>query len=380
MHARTTWSGAAARGRRAPAVGMALLLVVVSAGCQLVRVSVATGGAQGVGESGRPSVSFDGRFVAFESVASNLVPGDTNGVRDVFVHDRVTGVTTRASVATGGAQGDGGSWTGSISGDGRYLALTSAASTLVPGDTNEVNDVFVHDRYYGTTIRASVTSDGMQAGDHSADAMISADGRSVAFASIASDLVPGDANGDPDVFVHDRVTGTTSRVSVAADGSEPDYDSESPSISGDGRYVSFTSFDPGLVPGDGNGTFDVFVRDRVAGTTSRVSVASTAAEADGQSGYSRVSTDGRYVVFRSYASNLVVGDTNDEVDVFVHDRTAGTTPRASVPLDGTEADGRSDEPTVSGDGRYVAFRSDASNLITGDTNDLADVFLRPRTG
>jgi Tol biopolymer transport system component len=347
---------------------------------QTTRVSVASDGTQGDYVSGSPSISADGRYVAFVSWASNLVPGDTNGHEDVFVHDRLTGETTRVSVASDGTQADGPSDAPSISADGRYVAFLSQASNLVPGDTNGDWDAFVHDRLTGETARVSVASDGTQANTWVEEPIISADGRYVAFASNASNLVPGDTNDEWDVFVHDRDTGQTTRVSVASDGSDASDDSSSPSISADGRYVAFKSHARNLLPGYTSGDGDVFVRDRVAGRTTRVSVASDGTRANGSSFGPSISADGRYVAFKSYASNLVPADTNGVADVFVHDRLTGQTTRVSVASDGTEANGRSDslKVSMSADGRYVAFVSQASNLVPGDTNGDWDVFVAAR--
>jgi Tol biopolymer transport system component len=264
-----------------------------------------------------PSISADGRYVAFHSDASNLVPGDTNGTWDIFVHDRLTGQTTRVSVASDGTQGNNGSGDPSISADGRYVAFTSEASNLVPGDTNGTWDIFVHDRVTGQTTRVSVASDGSEGYGSSFSSSISADGRYVAFSSWASNLVPGDTNGWADVFVHDRVTGQTTRVSVASDGTEGNHVSLLPSISADGRYVAFSSWASNLVPGDTNEVQDIFVHDRLTGQTSRVSVASGGTEGNGASEFPSISADGRYVAFYSAASNLVPGDTNGTWDIFV---------------------------------------------------------------
>jgi|GEM_PF-1585857 len=234
------------------------------------RVSVASGGTQGNGDSGCPSISADGRYVAFQSYASNLVPGDTNGTWDVFVHDRLTGQTTRVSVASDGTQGNGDSECPSISADGRYVAFASLASNLVPGDTNGTWDVFVHDRLTGQTTRVSVASGGAQGNSGSWCPSISADGRYVAFQSYASNLVPGDTNGVLDVFVHDRLTGQTTRVSVASDGTQGDSYSFGSSISADGRYVAFSSLASNLVPGDTNDKPDIFVAAAVEPTAMRL--------------------------------------------------------------------------------------------------------------
>jgi Tol biopolymer transport system component len=226
-------------------------------------VSVASNGAQGNRQSTAPSISADGRYVAFASLASNLVSGDTNNEPDIFVHDRETGQTNRVSVASDGTQGNGGSYMPSISADGRYAAFKSSASNLVPGDTNGYEDIFVHDRETAQTERVSVASDGTQGNHWSSYLVISADGRYVAFASLASNLVSGDTNNELDIFVHDRETSQTKRVSVASDGAQADGGSwYNPSISADGRYVAFGSVASNLVPGDTNGMQDVFVHDR----------------------------------------------------------------------------------------------------------------------
>jgi outer membrane protein assembly factor BamB/pimeloyl-ACP methyl ester carboxylesterase len=345
------------------------------------RVSVASDGSEGNNSSSSPSISADGRYVAFSSAASNLVPGDTNGVPDVFVHDRTTGQTTRVSVASDGSEGNSSSSSPSISADGRYVAFSSAASNLVPGDTNYVTDIFVHDRTTGQTTRVSVTSGGRQANYESSNPFISADGRYVTFYSDASNLVPEDTNETPDIFVHDRTTEETTRVSVASDGSQANdlgyYPfTVYPSISSDGRYVVFSSEASNLVPGDTNGQGDIFVHDRATGQTTRISVASDGSQANnGSDSPLSISSDGRYVAFGSYASNLVPGDTNNGTDVFVHDRMTGKTTRVSVASDGAEANDQSYYPSISADGRYVTFTSAASNLVSGDTNGAWDIFV-----
>ena len=342
------------------------------------RVSVDSDGAQANNSSFEPGISADGRYVAFASDASNLVAGDTNNVRDVFVHDRVTGETTRVSVASDGMQANRASELAAISADGGYVAFHSDASNLVAGDTNNVRDVFVHDRVTGETTRVSVASDGTQANSSSILPQVSADGRYVTFTSFANNLVAGDSNRAWDVFVHDRVTGETTRVSVASDGTQAGGESVWPAISADGRYVAFHSWASNLIADDTNGTLDVFVHDRVTGETTRVSVASDGMQANGFSGFSKLSADGRYVVFLSVASNLVAGDTNNFSDIFMHDRVTGETTRVSVASDGTQANAGSAEPAISADGRYVAFPSYASNLVAGDTNGEADIFVHDR--
>src|SRR5690554_6282023 len=194
----------------------------------MTRVSVASDGTESERESRNPAISADGRYVAFESSASNLVPGDTNGTLDVFVHDRVTGETTRVSVAFDGIEGEGHSRTPAISADGRYVAFESVATNLVPSYADGRYHVFVHDRVTGETTRVSDAFDGTQGNAHSGHPAISADGRYVAFDSRATNLVPDDTNNAADVFVHDRLTGETTRVSVLSGGAQSDGLSEHP--------------------------------------------------------------------------------------------------------------------------------------------------------
>ena len=256
----------------------------MAVGALTERVSVATDGSQGYGGSPeKPAISADGRYVAFESGSSNLVAGDTNGFEDVFVRDLQSGTTQRVSVATGGTQGNGFSSEPAISADGRYVTFSSAASNLVPGDTNGAPDVFVRDRRSGTTQRVSVAAAGTQGNGDSGSSAIGADGRYVAFVSRASNLVPGDTNGTSDVFVRDLQLGTTQRVSVATDGTQADGASFNVAISADGRYVAFDSYASNLAPGDTNQAGDVFVRDLQSGTTQRVSVATDGSQGNGYS-------------------------------------------------------------------------------------------------
>jgi subtilisin family serine protease/Tol biopolymer transport system component len=347
--------------------------------------SVSSNGAQGNDISTFPSLSADGRYLAFETTSSTLVPGDTNASADVFVRDRVTGTTERVSVASDGSQGNGHSSTHNISADGRYVVFESKASNLVPGDTNNTWDVFVRDRVAGTTERVSVASDGTQGNASIAsEVSISADGRYVVFVSDASNLVPGDIGGSRDVFLRDRVTGKTERISVAPDGSEANNDSIAPQISPDGRYIGFTSFASNLVPGDTNKAYDIFLRDRQTGTTERVSLGTAGAQGNRGALHFSMTPDARYFAFASQASNLVPKDYNGTFDVFVRDRQAGTTERVSVATSGTEGNSESSEPAISADGQQVAFGSLASNLVPGDTNEATggsgdDVFVRDRT-
>lgn len=343
------------------------------------RVSVDSEGNEATGDSKHPSISGDGRFVAFHSAAADLVADDTNAQSDIFVHDRALGVTERASLAFDGSQADGACTAPVISADGRYVAFVSEAANLVAGDTNGVADVFVRDRQLGITERVSITSGGDQADGASDWPGISAGGRYVVFVSVAAHLVAGDTNGVADIFVRDRQTGITGRVSIAAGGAQANGVSMAASISADGRFVAFTSLASNLVPGDTNGAGDVFVRDRELQLTERVSVTWTGGQANAPSGNTSISADGQYVAFDSLAGNLVSGDTNDVEDVFVHDRQARTVQRVSIASGGSQANLWSGLPAIAADGRFVAFVSEASNLASGDTNHVLDVFLHWRS-
>ena len=322
-------------------------------------------GNEGNSTSFDPVISANGRFVAFASYATNLVPGDTNGVADVFVHDRLTGSTERVSVDSAGNERPTASEAPAISADGRFVAFLSG-------------DVFVHDRQTRTTERMSVDSAGNGGDRSSSRPAISANGRFVAFDSDATNLVPGDTNMATDVFVHDRQTGVTERVSVDSAGNQVDGPSYRPALSADGRFVAFESWAPSLVPGDTNSTNDVFVHDRQTRTTERVSVDSAGIEGNAASFNPAISADGRFVVFSSNAANLVSADTNGVADVFVRDRQTGVTERVSVDSAGNQGDGHSYPPAISADGRFVTFASRATNLVPGDTNGTTDVFVRDR--
>ena len=342
------------------------------------RVSVSTGGEQGDGDSHASAVSADGRYVAFTSSATNLVAGDTNGVSDCFIHARLTGTTTRVSVGSSGIQADDDCHYPFAAADGRYVAFSSAATNLVTGDTNGEPDVFVHDLQFGITSRVSVDSSSNQGNGNSGQGNMSADARYVAFSSSATNLVTGDTNGVWDCFVHDRLTGTTTRVSVDSSGNQGDDSSSTPWISADGRYVAFGSDATNFVAGDTGLVWDIFVHDRRTGAITRASVDSSGIQANNGSSQPSVSSDGRYVAFNSSATNLVNGDTNQVPDIFVHDRQTGITTRVSVDSTGNQGNGICGKANISSDGRFVAFDSGATNLVTGDTNGAWDCFVHDR--
>ncbi len=259
---------------------------------------------------------------------------------------QATDTTARVSVASDGTQGNKESFTTSISADGRYTAFMSNASNLNSVDTNGAYDIFVHNRQTGLTTRVSVASDGTQANGYSYFPSISADGYHVAFLSFASNLDSGESNAHGDIFVHDMQTGQTTG---AFDGALPNgnlCESTPPclAISSDGRYVAFKASASNLVSGDTNGMYDVFVHDMQTGQTNRVSVSSNGIQSNSWSGYPSISGDGRYIAFASFANNLVSGDTNGYHDIFVHDMQTGQTTRVSVASDGTQSNNDSQSP------------------------------------
>jgi len=347
------------------------------------RISIAWDGSQAdYGSHEQVAINADGRYVAFWAWATNLVPNDTNEKSDVFVRDRISSTTIRVSVASNGSEGNHDSNVPFISSNGRYVAFSSTASNLVTGDTNGQWDAFVHDRGTQKTRRVSVASDGSQAHGSwgSAPCGLSADGRYVAFVSGARDLVIGDTNDVDDVFVHDRANGTTTRVSVASDGTESNDETLTCALSGDGRFVALHSYASNLVPNDTNEKPDVFLHDRYTGHTTRVSVDSNGGQADGWSGFPSLSSDGRFVTFDSSAEDLVPDDSNGREDIFVHDRVTGRTYLASESSAGNRGNGDSTFPAITSDGELVAYRSRASNLVEDDNNLSLDVFLsRPAT-
>jgi RHS repeat-associated protein len=339
-------------------------------------VATAPDGYPNNGNTTTGTISSDGRYIIFSSEATNLVAGDTNGQSDVFVRDRSTNVISLVSVASDGTQGNGSSFgLHAISADGRYVTFSSSATNLVPGDTNGQSDVFLRDRQTGTTTRISVSSTGTQSNGSADNSSMSADGRFLYFTSGASNLVGGDTNGQTDVFVRDRQTGTTTRVSVSSTGTQGNGFSWAPSVSANGRYVSFASQASNLVAGDTNGLSDLFLRDTVTGVVTREAVAAGS--------YSDLSADGRFIAFESSAG-LVPEDTNGARDVYRRDRQTGLTKRVSVSSSGAQGDCPDGcgygfpgawTASISANGRYVSFQSGYSNLVAGDTDGVEDIFL-----
>jgi len=347
-----------------------------------VLVSVPLAGASLDGASWHSAISDDGRYVAFESSASTLVVGDTNGDRDYFVRDLLTSTTTRISVSSNGTQAEGNYLPGnnatvsplSMSGDGRFVAFESSASNLVDLDTNGFTDIFVHDRSTGTTDRIS-RGMGAESNNESGKPRISNDGRYVAFESRATNLVAERTVPGFDIFVHDRMLGSTTLVSRASDGAAARRESRSPSISSDGRWVAFQTAAAGLDPTYAGTTWTkIYVRDLIGGTTTIVSRPMAGLLPTGHAMNPSISADGSWVAFEDYSSTLVPGDTNGMRDIFRWSRATDTIERLNLGPAGLQADDASKFPAISGDGSLVAYHSWARNLIALDSSVAGDVY------
>lgn len=349
-------------------------------------VSLGDTGVQGDRDSVGPAVSGDGNYVAFTSSATNLIFGDSPVIpweRHVFLRDRIAATTILITYdyVTGGYVYNGNSDVCDITPDGRYVVYFSDNDSLVPNDTNIATDIFLWDRLTGLNEIVSVSSTGEPSNYTSVGCSASADGRFIAFASAASNLVPGDTNEVFDIFVRDRSGGTTVRASVSSEGGQAESTcSGFPSISGDGRYVAFNCEDANLVPDDTNLMLDVFIHDTLTGITELASLGSGGEPTNGDSHVSpnALSADGGTLSYSSIASNIVRKDKNDFHDIFVYDRARGTTERVNVSASGKEANNNSFSGQLSDDGRFVAYRCLASNLLPDDTNELDDVYIFDR--
>lgn len=319
----------------------------------------------------------DGRYLVFESSATNLVQGLRGGTM-VFRYDRLSKEILPASVRNDGSIPLQESEGGRISADGRFVAFASFADDLVPGDGNTRKDVFVRDLVGGTTELVSKSTLGVVGNQDSSDPDISDDGQRVVFTSTADTLVAGDSNGVGDVFLHDRGSATTTRVSVGPLGQEGVLESFGGVISGDGSSVAFVTANPFDTDLDFNGVFDVYVRRVDVPDTLLASRNGSGDAGNGPSYSPSLNHDGRIVAYASDASDLNGGDNNGVTDVFVSfvDSLNAPTQRISVAANGDEANGHSRDPRISADGYVVAFLSEADNLLPGDMNSGEDVFVR----
>jgi hypothetical protein len=350
---------------------------------KLELISVSSSEAQGNGASNSGSISADGRYVAFRSAATNLVAGDNNGLDDIFVRDVLLGTTVRVSVSSSGTESNGASLAPAISNkngvNGPYVVFSSTATNLVATDSNGASDIFVRDiAGNATTLVSSNSAQTNSANGGSFDPAITPDGALIAFSTDATNVLSGTLNGQRQVVRIDRATPSTRvLISQSASGNQADRPCYEPSMSDNGQVAFFTLATNLDVAADTNGFFDVYVRDVGVNSTTRASVDSTGGESDGHSGFPSISGDGTVVAFASLATDLVAGDTNGVFDVF--SRTGGATTRTSVSTAGTEANVDSDLPAISQDGRHIAFRSAATNLITADPLADDDISVRDRT-
>ncbi len=348
---------------------------------QTERISVSSAGAQGNGRSWWSEISDNGRFVVFSSQATNLVLTDTNTVQDIFLRDLVAKSTVRVSTSFTGTQANNFSIYGSVSGDGKLVAFSSLASNLVSGDTNGKQDIFVKNMETGALKRISVNNSGTQGNGDSNNPSISGDGNFVAFKSTASNLVDNDGN-NWDVFVYNLQTDTIECASVrytdgrpSNSGSYMGLSRALSNLSFDGSVVAFISFSSNLVIGDNNGKIDAFVRDLELDYTERVSVSSTGVQGNQNSDEVTISSDGQMVAFASLASTLDSGDTNTVIDTYLHELSSGDTHLVSLSNEGELGDNSSSNAALSADGRYLVYHTGATNLLGGGVSSYGQVLL-----
>lgn len=340
-------------------------------------ISVTNGNVQGNGDSYFTGVSGDGRYVAFSSFADNLITGGTNGWLQVLRHDANDGSIIDTSLDINGDEAIIYSWFPTISADGNRVGFTSNSYNLVTLGSDFTFQAYVRDVSSGVTLLASSDSTGIPGNDESYFSAISGNGRYMAFASFSDNLVPNDNNGVDDVFRKDLQTGAIIRVSVGPSGVQGNGSSGAPQISNDGRYVIFSSDATSLVANDTNGKTDIFVRDCVSGVTERLSVSSSGVQSNGGSDWPSISWDGRYAAFESIATNLVTPNTAaGRSNVYIRDRVTGSTVIESVSTAGVYGNAGSSGAVISGNGKYICFNSDATNLTTDTLHSQTNVFVR----
>ncbi|MFG1359730.1 tandem-95 repeat protein [Xanthobacter pseudotagetidis] len=339
-------------------------------------VNSSSSGTPGNAWSAGYQFSPDGTKVLFSSAASNIVEGDANGAQDVFVKDLETGAVTLVSSSGAGAPGNSNSYGHQFSPDGSKVLFQSYASDLVEGDTNGFQDVFVKDLETGAVTLVSSSSSGVPGNEWSNGYRFSPDGTKVLFESYAANLVEGDTNGTTDVFVKDLETGALTLVSSSGSGTPGNGFSYEARFSPDGTKVLFQSSASNLVEGDTNGRDDVFVKDLETGAVTLVNSSSSGSPGNGYSYGYQFFSDGAKVLFSSTASNLVEGDANGVDDVFVKDLESGAVALVNSSSSGTAGNGRSYGYQFSPDGTKVLFVSAAGNLVEGDANGTDDVFVK----
>ena len=341
------------------------------------RISTTSTDTQANNNSSSPQLTPDGLFLAFQSSATNLVDGDTKNYADIFVKNLKTGTVIRANTNSAGIQANNSAFYPGITTDGRYVVFQSNATNLVESDTNNASDIFLKDLQTGIIARVSTDSSGTQSNKNSATPQITPDGRYLIFSSYATNLVTDDTNGLSDIYLKDLKSGIVTRVNTTSTGNQvTGGDSLSPQITSDGRYAVFRSDATNLVPADTNKTYDIYIKDIQTGTISRVSTDSSNLQANGESSSPQITPDGRYVIFESAASNLVNADNNKKNDIFVKDLQTSSITRVSTNSGNAEANDSSFSPQISSDGQQIVFESIASNLVSGDTNKDSDIFLK----
>ena len=332
------------------------------------------------GETRDPDISANGRFIVFSSIANNLLAEDSDTTSDVYLFDRQTNTLELISVNSSEVKGNGSSGSPVVSDDGNYVAFYSGATNLVGSDLNGRGDIFIRNRAAGTTEIVSVSSSEVQGTSSCINPSISGNGMFVAFESFSNNLVTGDTNGHTDVFVRDVAGGTTERISIGDLEQQSTGISGNASVSFDGRYVAFESAASNLIQLDTNNSRDVFIRDRGTGGTIRVSVSDSEAEGNSSSQSPSLSNDGTLVAFHSSASNLIgTADTNSRGDIFVRNLNAQTTERISIPASGGEGDADCYDPCISPDGRFVTFESESTNMVPEFTTFRREAYLRNRS-
>lgn len=337
-----------------------------------------------VGNGSHNAISENGDTIVFSSYANNLVPVDGNNTSDIFVYNKITKQIQLISNNEAGFAANGASTTPSVSADGRYIAYTTEATNLVTDSGplcfggGKCTNIILHDRYLHSNKHVNRNTLGLRidASPYEAPA-VSADGRFVAFQSKSS-ISLGDENDTYDILIRDTVANVTRLVSVDDTGHTGDFESSEFSVNGDGRFVAFRTASK-LLPGDADNTEDIFLRDIQMGTTSLVSVMQNgSSQPDKPAAQPSISKDGRYVAYAGWSDNIVPGDTNRSIDIFLRDVQAGTTKRVSVNSKGQQANFDSLHPDISSDGQYIVFSSVANNLIRFDPNQSQDVFIHYR--
>jgi len=342
----------------------------------LVLASASDSGVKGNGHSYTPSLSADGTAVAFYSHADNLDPADTDTSPDVYVKDLASGDIALASTADTGVKGSGGSYSPSMAADGNSVAFTSEATNLDPADTDSELDVYVKDLASGDIVLTSTSDTGDKSNGDGYIPFLSADGGRVAFYSLATNLDPADTDVQADVYVKDLASGDMVLASTSGTGDKGNAGSYFPALSADGATVAFHSIATNLDPLDTDSAFDVYVKDLVSGDVVLASTSDTGESSNGYSYSPSLEADGSSVAFVSDATNLTSADTDSTYDVYVKDLTGGDLMLASSSDAAVKSDGSSYNPSLSGDGSTVAFWSFATNLDSADTDSYSDVYVK----